>query len=652
MKLNRRHTLGAAAALAVPALSAFVPPAAAQAKRAADIPLATFFAAANLSNAAFNPSGSHVALLVGGDGSKRRLVVLELATMKVTPVAAFKEADVINMHWINDRRLYLGSYDESRTEDAWRDPLGYAVDLNGENFRRLGWLRTPGRTPQPLGDDILYAYPTDDSEGWSNLKLFRQNTRSGAVRELDLAPWSVGLVLNQDGDAVATVTERGEKAQLRWRDDPKGAPGQWRVLQEWERFFGAVVWPLGLDGEGKLYVLTRAQRDHQALYTLDTKTGALSERPMLSVANFDMDPQLLWRDQRLVGVRVTADARTTVWFDADMKALQAKIDAKLPATSNLIDVPAQGASPWLLVAAYSDTRPQRVFAYHRETDKLTLLGNERSAIDPATQSAMDFAPYKARDGRQIPAYLTLPRSAGDKPSKLPLVVMVHGGPVARGPSWHWQPDVQFLASRGYAVLQPEFRGADGFGWDHLSAGFKQWGLAMQDDLADGVLHLVKQGLVDPGRVAILGGSYGGYAAMMGLVRHPEVFRCAVNYVGVTDLDLLYGASWSDLSPLFRRVGVTRLLGDRVKDAERLRETSPVHQAHRITQPVLMAYGRRDERVPIEHGERMRDALRKHNPNVEWVLYDKEGHGFYWKENELDFWGRVERFLAKHLAPKG
>lgn len=648
MKLNRRQTLGTAAALAWPG---FVSPAFAQSKRPADIPLTTFFAVANLSSAALNPSGSHVALLVGGDGSKRRLVVLELATMKVVPVAVFREADVINMQWVNDRRLYLGSYDESRTEDAWRDPLGYAVDLDGENFRRLGWLRSPSSTPRPVGDDIVYAYPTDDSEGWSNLKLFRQNTRSGAVRELDAAPWSVGLVLNPEGDAVAAVTERGEKSQLRWRDDPKGAPSQWRVLQEWERFYGAVVWPLGLDGEGKLYVLTRAQRDLRALYTLDTKTGALSERPVLSVANFDIDPVLIWRDQRLIGVRVTADARTTVWLDDGMKAVQAKIDTKLPATTNLIDLPAQGTSPWLLVTAYSDTRPQRVFAYHREADKLTLLGNERSAIDPATQSAMDFVPYKARDGRSIPAYLTLPRSAGDKPSKLPLVVMVHGGPVVRGPSWHWQPDVQFLASRGYAVLQPEFRGADGFGWDHLSAGFKQWGLAMQDDLADGVLHLVKQGLVDPDRVAIFGGSYGGYAAMMGLVRHPELFRCAVNFVGVTDLDLLYGASWSDLSPLFRRVGVARLLGDRVKDAERLRETSPVHQAHRITKPVLMAYGRRDERVPIEHGERMRDALRKNNSNVEWVLYDKEGHGFYWKENELDFWSRVERFLSQHLAPK-
>jgi dipeptidyl aminopeptidase/acylaminoacyl peptidase len=648
MKLTRRHTLSSSVALGLSTLAQW---ASAQPKAPVDIPLATFFAPPTLSRASLNPAGTHVALLVGGDGGKRRGVVLDLATMKVVPVAAFKEADVLYMEWINDRRLYLASHDESRTEEKLREHVGYAVDLDGENFSRLGWRRDPLPTPKPLGDDVLVGYAADSTEGASHFKLFRMNTRNAAMRELDLPPWTVGLVVNDEGLAVAAVTARGEQAQLRWRDDPKGAPDQWRVLMGGERFFGFKTWPLALGDDGLLYVLSQDQRDTYALYTLDAKSGRLSDKPVLALAGYDLRPDLIWRDGKLLGALVEADARTMVWFDEGMKALQAKIDAKLPATANLIQVPRRGDSPWMVVWAYSDTRAGRAFAYHRETDKLTLLGSERAGLDPALQSGMDYTPYKARDGRTVPAYLTLPRSAGEAKRKLPLVVYVHGGPHVRGPSWGWQSHVQFLASRGYAVLQPEYRGADGFGWNHLSAGFKQWGLSMQDDIADGVLHLVKQGLVDPDRVAIMGGSYGGYAAMMGLVRHPELFRCAVNYVGVTDLDLMFTASWSDVSPIAKRLGYGRLLGDRVKDAERFRATSPVHQAQRITKPVLMAYGRKDERVPIEHGERMRDALRKHNAEVEWVLYDKEGHGWFFKENELDFWGRVERFLAKHLAPK-
>jgi dipeptidyl aminopeptidase/acylaminoacyl peptidase len=219
----------------------------------------------------------------------------------------------------------------------------------------------------------------------------------------------------------------------------------------------------------------------------------------------------------------------------------------------------------------------------------------------------------------------------------------------RGTSWSWNAEVQFLASRGYAVLQPEFRGSTGFGASHHEAGWKQWGRAMQDDLADGARWAIAQGIADPKRIAIAGASYGGYAALMGLVRDPDLYACAINWVGVTDLDLLFSATWSDFSPSFRRHGLPRLVGDRRADAAMLREHSPIHRAAEIKKPVLMAYGRKDRRVPIEHGERMRDALRRHNPNVEWVLYDEEGHGWHKRETNIDFWTRVEKFLARHLT---
>lgn len=638
MKLNRRHTAWALAAVAA------APQTWAQAPQSsAGIPLEAFFKRRQLSQAALNPSGTHVALCVGGDGAKRRLVVLELATLKVTPVGALRESDVMGAEWLNDRRILFRAFDEDSTEQVggvWRGV--FAVDLDGSNFKQL---RRDGILFWHEGnqsDDALFGWYQDDSEGANFLRLFRVDTRSGADQEIEVPPWCSSVIIDEQLTPIAAATERGNARQIRVRDGK-----DWRVVRETERVFGEEFSLHGRAQDGAFYVVTRNGKDRTALYTYDPRTDKLSDKPVLGLAQFDIQPQLHRHEGRLLGVKVDADATTTVWFDDAMKAVQARVDAKLGSTNNLIFPPKRGASPWVLVWSYADRQTGIAYAYQRETGRMVLLGRERNDLNPALMSAMDFKTYRARDGREIPAYLTLPRNAGGK-RPLPLVVMVHGGPAARGPLWGWQADVQFLASRGYAVLQPEPRGSTGFGIAHAQAGWRQWGQAMQDDIADGAQWLIKEGIADPKRVCILGGSYGGYAAMMGLVKHPDLYACAVNFVGVTDLDLLFSATWDDVKGPFKTVGLAKLVGDRKLDAEMLKANSPVEQAARIGKPVLMAYGRRDQRVPIEHGQRMRDALKGHNPNVEWVVYDKEGHGWYMVATQVDFWTRVERFLAAHM----
>jgi dipeptidyl aminopeptidase/acylaminoacyl peptidase len=170
---------------------------------------------------------------------------------------------------------------------------------------------------------------------------------------------------------------------------------------------------------------------------------------------------------------------------------------------------------------------------------------------------------------------------------------------------------------------------------------------MQDDIADGARWAIAQGIADPKRVCIMGASYGGYATLMGLAKDGDLFRCGVNWVGVSDILLMYDATWSDMSDEWKAYGMTRMIGDREKDAAKLAAVSPLRLADRIKNPLLIAHGRLDRRVPVEHGERMRDAVMKHNPNVEWVLYDREGHGWGLPETEVDFWTRVEKFLARH-----
>ncbi len=265
-------------------------------------------------------------------------------------------------------------------------------------------------------------------------------------------------------------------------------------------------------------------------------------------------------------------------------------------------------------------------------------------------ATLDFERFTARDGRSIPVWITRPAAnvaSRDKP--LPAVVLVHGGPWVRGGFWHWDRDAQFLASRGYVVIEPEFRGSDGYGQSHFRAGWKQWGQAMQDDVADATAWAAGKGLADPGRICIAGASYGGYAVLMGLIRHGELYRCGVSWVAVTDPRLLFKwSARSDSIEEWRSYSNPQLIGDPVADAAMLDGNTPLRRAAEIKRPLLLAMGQEDRRVPIEHGTALRDEMRRNGQSLEWIVYPDEGHGWYKFENRVDFYRRMESFLAEHL----
>jgi dipeptidyl aminopeptidase/acylaminoacyl peptidase len=228
------------------------------------------------------------------------------------------------------------------------------------------------------------------------------------------------------------------------------------------------------------------------------------------------------------------------------------------------------------------------------------------------------------------------------------VAYIHGGPHARD-DFGYDPITQMLASRGYAVLQPQFRMSTGFGWKHHTAGWKQWGLAMQDDVTDGVANLVKQGIVDPKRVCIIGASYGGYATMYGLVKNPDLYQCGVNWVGVTDVKMLFTVAWSDMrGPYMDNLGKL-MHGDPKTDDAYFQKSSAIENASRIKAPVLMAYGSEDIRVPLIHGEKMRDKLLKQGNTVEWMVMVGEGHGWVKEANNIKFGESVMTFIDKYIG---
>ena len=290
-----------------------------------------------------------------------------------------------------------------------------------------------------------------------------------------------------------------------------------------------------------------------------------------------------------------------------------------------------------------DVHPPRYYLFDREARLLAPLFSAYPELDDERLAPMQPIEYAARDGLAIPGYLTTPVGRGGPP--FPAVILPHGGPWARD-VWGWDASVQFLASLGFAVLQPNFRGSDGYGRSFGELGRGAWGQAMQDDLTDGARWLVEQGIADPERIGVFGASYGGFAALLALVREPELFRAGASYAGVTDLlTTLADDDWY----LNMQEDMQELVGDRWGDRQRLREISPVERATEIRAPVLIGHGTEDPRVHVKQADAMIDALEEAGVEVVPLIYSGEVHGFIDERNAIDFFAHLGSFFEQHLA---
>jgi dipeptidyl aminopeptidase/acylaminoacyl peptidase len=633
----------------------------------ARVPVEDFFQAPILSEAQLSPDGQRVALKVRSKekDARARLAVLDIKTLKSVVVAASSDNDIRQFHWVGEHRLVF-DFDVELTGPARaRTGAGmYSIDDDGTHYRALvdslnSFVKSGNDDPELLpwntfiledrsrlfhfNNEMFVLHPEEfHLKNADYIRLQRVNTRNGRMREIDAPEHAVSWMIDRNGTLRAVVTHHEGVVRTQVRDEA----GAWKILTEFDALDGGLT-PTQVAPDGKIYFTGRKDRDKDALYVYDPATGKIADKPLLASEQYDIHPVFLGTRDKLLGVRYTVDAEVTQWIDPGMKAVQKSVDDKLTSTVNRISVAQADVGSTVLVESFSDRQPPVFRLYDIETAKFTLLGGTLPGISPKQMGSMDMVRYKARDGLEIPAYLTLP--AGRAAKALPLVVLVHGGPFVRGATWGWNAEVQFLASRGYAVLQPEFRGSTGFGNQHFTSGWKQWGLAMQNDVADGARWAIAQGIADPKRICIAGASYGGYATLMGLVNDPDVFRCGVEWVGVTDLRMLYTVDWSDFSDAAKKYGLPRLVGDPTADAAQFKATSPIENAARIKQPLLMAYGGYDVRVPIVHGEKFRDAIKPFNQNVEWVVYGDEPHGWFKPETRVDFWTRVEKFLDRNLA---
>lgn len=299
-----------------------------------------------------------------------------------------------------------------------------------------------------------------------------------------------------------------------------------------------------------------------------------------------------------------------------------------------------------LVIPYSDTDPGSTYIYDRQTKKLIYQYTPRPNLPIKDLATMQPIQYKSSDGLMIPAYLTIPK--GLEPKNLPLVVMPHGGPWGRD-SWGYFSYVQFLANRGYAVLLPNFRASTGYGKAFLNAGNKEWGQKMQDDITWGVKYLIEQGIADPEKVGIMGGSYGGYATLAGLAFTPDVYKCGVSIVGPSNLLTLLNSIppyWESIRTIFyERMGNP----DTPEGKAQLERQSPLNSATKIKSPLLVIQGANDPRVNIHESDQIVVALRDRGADVEYLVAPDEGHGFARPVNNMAMLAAAEKFLAKHLG---
>ncbi len=614
-------------------------------------PVEYFFKNPKYTSVTVSPSGKYLAALAplpGQEESRQNIVVLKADDLQDGNfITAIERGDVLGYTWANDDRI-LFTVDADGTESYGL----YGVDRTGGGVDDLvtpqvgaGGLRSAQIMDVMEADEDIILITYNKRLAWAP-DVFKMNVNTGNTLPVARNPGNVtGWVADHEGNVRAAVAIDKRKTELRYRE----TGGEWETLETYTFPFEETLTPVAFayDNE-RLIVRSTVGDDTASLRYYDPREKKLGE---VIYNRDDVDvggPIMSDKRREIIGATYTSDKPHIVYFDDREQQLYSAFERQFP-------------DRFVSMSSWSDDERSRIYLVSSDTDPGTYFQYvEPEEGRPVFKKLLERRPwvetddmvplrpisYESRDGLTIHGYLTLPdpEEHGEKP--YPLIVNPHGGPYNVRDQWTFNPEHQFFADRGYAVLQINFRGSGGYGAEFVRAGYGEWGRAMQNDITDGVKWAIEQGYTRQGRICIYGASYGGYATMAGLTFTPELYECGINYVGVTSIPLLFETlpdAWKLQRPI-----MTGQIGDPDEDRERLEATSPVNFVEKIDDPVFIVHGKKDVRVDIEHAERLRDRMDELGKPYEWLVKSNEGHGFQKQENILELYGRIDEFLATHL----
>ena len=560
------------------------------------------------------------------------------------------------LRWANDDRLAISArYANRRGWTEVSETRLFSVKRDGSGLvnlvRALPFAN--GRAAQ-FQDQVIDWLPRDGQHVL--MQLAENGSASPAVYRVNLETARRVPVHGPRTHVRRWITDQQHRVRVGLRQegaridvlvcDPDGE--NWRTAWRYDVFDASAVWPLGFGADAHRLIVTADHEGRRAVFDVDLSDPALPRRLLLDHPDVDIGGSLLHDPSTADAIGIDAalvgNAGHSFW-NPDIKGLLQAIDRALPDRRNEL-LQFDGSGKKYVLFSTGNGGPGRFFIGMRDTGELIPAAEtypELAEADPPLprKKALDL---RARDGHPLPSFVTLPE--GVPPHRLPTVVLPHGGPISLD-TVDFDPWVQFLANRGYAVLQVNFRGSAGLGHAHLRSGLKRWGLEMQDDLSDALQWLVDQGTADPARVCIVGGSYGGFAALMGAARTPDLYRCAISFAGVSDLiDLgLHQRQFVDAEAVFERQ-----VGDLWGDRAQLKATSPRRLVDQIKAPVLLVHGTADRSVPFDQSDDMASALKRAGKAHRFVRQDDGDHHLSHQAHRTQFFQELEAFLDSHIGP--
>ncbi|MBE0649143.1 MAG: S9 family peptidase [Bacteroidales bacterium] len=605
--------------------------------QAKQIPLEDFFKNPEKSRYRISPDGKYYSYMAPYE-NRMNIFVQEIGTDSSIRLTSETDRDISNYFWKNPTRILFMK--DTGGDENFRL---YGVNVDGSNlvcFTDFPEVRTE------IIDD-LENVPTEVIIGMNkrNPQVFdpyRLNIETGKMEMLAENPGNIqGWMFDHDGKLRVAIALDGVNSQILYREKESDP---FKVILTTS--FKETMSPQFFTFDNKnVYAVSNLGRDKTAAVIFDLASG--KEIEML-YENPDNDVDALSYSKKR---KVLTTAFYESWkgeryfFDDEVKSLYDRLNQELGNYEIAITGITKEEDKYI-IRTYSDRSLGSYYIYDKNTDQLTKIVEVSPWIDENEMASQVPVEYQSRDGLTIHGYLTLPLGyTMENAEDLPVVVNPHGGPWARD-SWGFNPEIQFLANRGYAVFQMNFRGSTGYGKKFWEESFKQWGLAMQDDITDGAQWLIEKGIADKDRIAIYGGSYGGYATLEGLVKTPDLYAAGVDYVGVSNLFTFMQTIPPYWKPYLEMM--YEMVGNPVTDSIQFVETSPALNADKITTPLFIAQGANDPRVNKDESDQVVEALKARGIVVEYLVKDNEGHGFHNEENRFDFYRAMEKFLGENM----